>query len=60
MTANLIQINDAIEELRLLFQTKVCYLGNSGFEASVMYGEAIVSKLPGNRAALDREMEVRK
>ena len=59
MTANLIQINDAIDESRLMFQTK-SYLGNSGFEAGTMYSEAIVSKIPGNRAALDREREVRK
>ena len=59
MTANLFQINDAIDELRLLFQTKR-YLGNSDFEAAIMYGEAVVSKLPGNRAAFDREKEVRK
>jgi predicted glycosyltransferase len=59
MTANLIQINDAIDELRLLFQTK-SYLGKSGFEAAIIYGEAIVSKIPGNRAALDPEKGIRK
>jgi hypothetical protein len=44
-------------ELRLLFQNWECYLGNTDIEASIIYGEAIVSKIPGNRVALDRERE---